>query len=132
MWNWYIERMNVNEIATALDAEIARLQQARDAIAGIFGDTKLRGKPPASRSIKAKKRTLSAAGREKIAAAQRKRWAKQKQIVVTKLPPKQAPTKRPRKHASVKAKTALTGKVPSGPVAVPASTKRLSRQAIPA
>jgi hypothetical protein len=113
--------VNIEEIATALDAEIARLQQVRDAIAGISGDTKLRGKPPASRSLKAKKRTLSAAAREKIAAAQRKRWAKQKQVVVTKVPPKHAPVKRPRNHVFVKAKTALAGKVPSGPVAVPAS-----------
>jgi len=72
--------VNINEIATALDAEIDRLQQARDAIAGLFGDTTLRGKPQASRSLKAKKRTLSAEAREKIAAAQRKRWAKQKQV----------------------------------------------------
>ena len=83
--------MNIEEIATAIDAEIARLHQVRDAIAGFSGDTKLRGKPPASRSLKAKKRTLSAAAREKIAAAQRKRWAKQKQVVVTKVPPKHAP-----------------------------------------
>jgi hypothetical protein len=59
--------VNIDEIATALDAEIARLQQVRDAIAGFAGDTKLRGKPPATRLLKAKKRTLSAAAREKVA-----------------------------------------------------------------
>jgi hypothetical protein len=45
--------VNIEEIANALDAEIARLQQVRDAIAGFAGDTKLRGKPLASRSLEA-------------------------------------------------------------------------------
>jgi hypothetical protein len=119
---WYIGQVNIEEIATALDAEIARLQQARDAIAGFSSDARQNGRQSVSPTRKAK-RSLSAAARERIAAAQRKRWAKQKQVVVTKLPPKHAPTKRPRKHASVRAKTALTGKVPSGPVAAPASSK---------
>ena len=112
--------MDIQEIATAIDAEIARLQQARDAIAGFSSDARRNGRPSVSPTRKAK-RTLSAAAREKIAAAQRKRWAKQKQVVVTKVPPKHAPVKRPRNHVSVKATTALTGKVPNGPVAVPAS-----------
>jgi hypothetical protein len=112
--------VDIQEIATAIDAEIARLQQARDAIAGFSSDARRIGRPSVSPTRKAK-RTLSAAAREKIAAAQRKRWAKQKQVVVTKVPPKHAPVKRPRNPASVKAKTALTGKVPNAPVAVPAS-----------
>ena len=112
--------MNIEEIAMALDAEIARLQQARDAIAGISSDARRNGRPSVSPTRKAK-RSLSAAAREKIAAAQRKRWAKQKQVVVTKVPPKHAPVKRPRNPVSVKANTALTRNVPSGPVAVPAS-----------
>ena len=92
-------------------------------IAGSTGSGKRRGRPPGSGSQKPakKKRALSAAAREKIAAAQRKRWAKQKQVVVTKVPPKHAPVKRPRNPVFVKAKTALTGNVPNGPVAVPAS-----------
>jgi hypothetical protein len=70
------------------------------------------------------KRTLSAEARKKIAAAQRKRWAKQKRVTVTKLPPKRAPMKRQKKQAiPVQTNTALTSKVPSGPVAAPAPKK---------
>jgi hypothetical protein len=61
--------VNAQEILTALDAEIARLQQARGLIS----------RSAASTTIGAsKKRTLSPDARKKIAAAQRKRWAKQK------------------------------------------------------
>jgi hypothetical protein len=119
--------VNIEQITAAIDAEIERLQQARIVIAGSADGGKRRGRPPGSGSQKPakkkpakKKRALSAAAREKIAAAQRKRWAKQKQVVVTKVPPKHAPVKRPR-QVSVKAKTALTGNVPTGPVAGPAS-----------
>jgi hypothetical protein len=115
--------VSIEQITAAIDAEIERLQQARNMIAGSTGSGKRRGRPPGSSSQKPakKKRSLSAAAREKIAAAQRKRWAKKEQVVVTKVPPKHAPVKRPRNQASVKAKTALTGNVPSGPVAAPAT-----------
>jgi hypothetical protein len=116
----YSVRVSTQDIIAAIDAEILRLQQARKLISGSAGTTR-RGRPPADSARKVK-RTLSVEAREKIAAAQRKRWAKQKQVVVTKLPPKHAPVKRRRNKASVKAKTALTGKVPSGPVAAPAPT----------
>jgi hypothetical protein len=72
--------VKTTEIVAAIDAEIARLQQARNAVAGLSG-AKRRGRPSASASpnkTNPKKRTLSADAREKIAAAQRKRWAKQK------------------------------------------------------
>lgn len=76
----YSVSVKTTDILAALDAEIARLQQARNALAGVSG-TKRRGRPPASvppRKTAKKKRVLSAAAREKIAAAQRRRWAKQK------------------------------------------------------
>jgi hypothetical protein len=72
--------VKTTEIVAAIDAEIARLQEARNAIAGLSGVMR-RGRPSASASQTEgtrKKRALSAAAREKIAAAQRKRWAKQK------------------------------------------------------
>jgi hypothetical protein len=72
--------VKTTEILAAIDAEIARLQEARDALAGLSGP-KRRGRPSASALASHttnKKRVLSAAAREKIAAAQRKRWAKQK------------------------------------------------------
>ena len=83
--------MNLNDIVAELDAEIARLQQARVLLIGInpVGRRK-RGRPaaaalpgkatsfnPADFAKKpSKRRTMSAAGREKVAAAQRARWAK--------------------------------------------------------
>ena len=71
--------MNTHEIVATLDAEIARLQQVRVLLAGSSA-SKRRGRPTASaipfKPIK--KRTISAAGRKRIAEAQRKRWAAQK------------------------------------------------------
>jgi low affinity Fe/Cu permease len=76
----YSVSVKTTEILAAIDTEIARLQEARNALAGLSG-AKRRGRPSASalatQTIR-KKRTLSAEAREKIAAAQRKRWAKQK------------------------------------------------------
>jgi low affinity Fe/Cu permease len=72
--------VTTTEILAALDTEIARLKEARNALAGLSG-AKRRGRPSASALASQtanKKRALSAAAREKIAAAQRKRWAKQK------------------------------------------------------
>jgi hypothetical protein len=70
--------MNTQDILFAIDAEIARLQSARSLLAGTASTTR-RGRPRTS-GLHAvpKKRTMSAAGRKRIAEAQRKRWAKQK------------------------------------------------------
>jgi hypothetical protein len=114
----YIVPVSTREIIAAIDAEIQRLQQVRNLISGLAGP-KRSGRPAAGSTHKAK-RTLSPEAREKISAAQRKRWAKQKKVTVIKLPPKHAPTRRPRKPVALKTNTALTGKVPSGPVAAPA------------
>jgi hypothetical protein len=68
--------MAINDLLSSIDSEIARLQQARSLLAG--DSTGARGGyAAASRPVKAK-RILSAAARERIAAAQRKRWAAQK------------------------------------------------------
>jgi hypothetical protein len=64
--------MNTTELLTSIDAEIARLQEARALLAGRDGH--VRGRKPG------KKRTLSAEARARIAAAQRKRWAAQKKV----------------------------------------------------
>jgi len=62
--------MDTAQLISEIDSEISRLQQARTLLAGerIDGRANRRGG----------KRTLSAEARAKIAAAQRKRWAKQK------------------------------------------------------
>jgi hypothetical protein len=58
----------VNDILTAIDSELIVLKQARALLAGNINGTKLGHK----------KGTMSAAGRARVAAAQRKRWAKLK------------------------------------------------------
>jgi hypothetical protein len=68
--------MNTQDILSAIDAEIARLQSARALLVGTASG-KRRGRPSASAGAP-KKRTMSAEGRKKVAEAQRKRWAKAK------------------------------------------------------
>jgi hypothetical protein len=58
--------VNTEELLEAIDQEIARLQGARNLLAG-SGETKRRGRPPGTGKKQAKKRTLSAAARHKIA-----------------------------------------------------------------
>lgn len=69
----YNARYSTNELLSAIDTEIATLKQVRALLAGT-------GRPMGSRAGRPQKRhyTLSAAARAKIAAAQKKRWAKQK------------------------------------------------------
>jgi hypothetical protein len=110
-------------IVAALDAEIARLQLARTLIAqsttvAAFGYSGV----SISNDLKPKKRNLSPAGRERIAAAQRKRWAKQRKptvVTITRVPAKEALQRRAPKPIA-KSETPLTANVPDGPVAVPA------------
>jgi hypothetical protein len=72
--------MDTTQILTQLDEEIARLQQVKAMLSG--EPTKRKpGRPssqPAKKGQSAKKRTMSAEGRARIAAAQRARWAKAK------------------------------------------------------
>ena len=65
-------RMNANELVTAIDSEIATLQQVRALLTGQGGTGSHRADSPR------KRRSLSADARARIAAAQRRRWAKQK------------------------------------------------------
>jgi len=65
--------MNTNDLIAAIDEEIDRLLQVKKLLfTGLSTQTQRR---------KLKKRTLSAEAREKIAAAQRKRWALQRKGV---------------------------------------------------
>jgi hypothetical protein len=68
--------MHTRDILAALNAEIAQLRSVRYLLAD-SASTKRRGRPLGS-SSHSKKRTMSAAGKKRIAEAQRKRWAKQK------------------------------------------------------
>ncbi|HTV83619.1 MAG TPA: hypothetical protein VME18_13300 [Acidobacteriaceae bacterium] len=64
--------MDTSALLSSIDSEIANLKQAR----ALLADQDGRG-PRAAKPAK-KKRAMSAAGRARIAAAQRKRWAKLK------------------------------------------------------
>jgi hypothetical protein len=124
--------VNTEQILAAIDAEVARLQEVRALLSSETSTTKRRGRPPGSAKNaapakgSAKKRVLSAEARAKIAEAQLKRWAKAKrgkakpktQVTVTRVAAKKAPVKRQPKPTT-KPKTALSGRVPNGPVAVP-------------
>jgi hypothetical protein len=58
--------MNLTQVVGQLRAERDRLDKAISALSGLNGD------------VQPKRRTLSKAARERIAAAQRARWAKVK------------------------------------------------------
>ncbi len=73
--------MAIENILTEIDAEIARLKQARTLLAKLGSAAtkaaRVHTKAPA-KAKSPKKRVLSAEARKKIADAQRRRWAKQK------------------------------------------------------
>ncbi|HEX6495474.1 MAG TPA: hypothetical protein VF018_08330 [Acidobacteriaceae bacterium] len=120
--------MNTEQIVAALDAEIARLRLARTMIEQSAA-TKIPSAPgtsisdtgKAAKPGKSRRRELSAEARERIAAAQRKRWAEQKKsaiVAITRVPAKEAPKRRAPKPVA-KPETPLTANIPDGPVAVP-------------
>jgi hypothetical protein len=74
--------MDVRRILSEIDAEIARLQQARSALTGIAGSGTVaprRGRPKGSvNKTKKRKRNLSPEGRKRIADAMKRRWAERR------------------------------------------------------
>ncbi len=76
--------MNLNEIVAQIDAEISKLTQAKQALLGVAtksGPGRPRAEVAAvASSPKPKRRKMSAAGRARIAAAQKARWAKVKKV----------------------------------------------------
>src|SRR5271168_5182671 len=71
--------MDTIAIVSQIDAEISRLQQVRQLLSAVKATEKRKpGRPSATGLAAPTKatRTLSAASRENIAAAQKKRWAK--------------------------------------------------------
>jgi len=101
--------MSISEILKQIDAEIARLKQVRNILAG---------KPQAAKPTA--KRTRSVA-RQPIREAQRRRRAAEKTPVVTVLAPVVRRTRAAQPRAVVPAATALTATVPMGPIAVRAA-----------
>ena len=89
--------MDIPEILRALDAQIAQLRQARELIAGSEPTpeappepAKRRGRPPAPAKTEvtpaAAKRIMSDEGKARIAAAQKKRWAKSRKAAEAPVP----------------------------------------------
>lgn len=70
--------MQVKQILVELDQEIARLTKVRNLLSGAASSGKASDDVGVGNGMSRRKRTLSAEARERIAAAQRKRWAKQK------------------------------------------------------
>ncbi len=98
--------MSLDDILSSIDSEIAQLRQARALLGGIATGT--RGRKAGVSSTKPK-RKLSAAAREQIAAAQRKRWAATKKaarnIPVKVAKEATAPAKKIAKLRKLSAKT---------------------------
>jgi hypothetical protein len=65
--------MEATEIIQTIDAEIARLEQARAVLNGHTAPAK-RGRPKATAMAKPPRRKISPEGRARIAAAQKARW----------------------------------------------------------
>lgn len=75
--------MEVSRIIAEIDAQISKLQQARELLAGTTAKAagKGPGRPKGSRNAKAAaphKRKLSPEGRKRIADAMKKRWAERR------------------------------------------------------
>lgn len=70
--------MATDSILAAIDAEIARLTQARKLLAGVAQSNATVRKAAAASSQAKRTRVLSPEARKRIAEAQRRRWAAQK------------------------------------------------------
>lgn len=74
--------MEVTRILAEIDAQIDKLQKAREALVGIEGTpTRGRGRPRKNAATPEKtpgKRQLSPEGRKRIAEAMKRRWAERK------------------------------------------------------
>ncbi len=76
--------MEVSRIIAEIDAQILKLQQARELLSGTVA-SKGPGRPKGSKNIKSavaiaspRKRKLSPEGRKRIADAMKKRWAERR------------------------------------------------------
>jgi hypothetical protein len=80
--------MEVSRIIAEIDAQISKLQQARELLAGTTTKAgKGPGRPKGSKNSKAaastaapRKRKLSAQGRKNIADAMKRRWAERRKL----------------------------------------------------
>jgi hypothetical protein len=108
---------------TGLDNQIAELQEIQTQLSAMVG------RPSASLAVEAaapqKRRKLSAEAREKISAAAKARWARDRKAIVKAQKAKPAPEKAKSKGKSAKAQPAVTKKKKSSAnKARPKSTTR--------
>jgi hypothetical protein len=90
------ERMDTKQILIGLRAELNRIEKAISALESLDGTGTLSVTSPSAQPAPAKtggRRRMSAAGRKKIAEAQRKRWAAQKNASQSNSGAKQAAPK---------------------------------------
>ena len=106
--------MDLSNILSEIDKQIAQLQQARALLSDSRAPKKV-GRPPnigIATVVASDRKPFSADAKAKISAAQKKRWAKAKRAAVVKkvvtVVAKKAPAKKAASHAkSVPVKTAL-------------------------
>jgi hypothetical protein len=78
--------MEVNRIIAEIDAQISKLQQARELLSGVPAKAhKGPGRPKGSKNAKtpakkSTKRKLSPEGRKRIAEAMKRRWAERRKL----------------------------------------------------
>jgi hypothetical protein len=76
--------VEVSRIIAEIDAQISKLQQARQLLSGtIMTGSKGPGRPKGSKNAKAaapSKRRLSPEGRKRIAEAMKRRWAERRKL----------------------------------------------------
>ena len=70
-----MQLMTTNELLSAMDEEISRLEQVKSLLIGEASNTKARTAFSFGPNRPRKRRALSAAAKAKIRAAQKKRWA---------------------------------------------------------
>jgi len=78
--------MEVSRIIAEIDAQIEKLQQARELLSGTAPKAKGPGRPKGSKNAtgtRPRRHKLSAEGRRRISESQKRRWAEQR-----KAPPK--------------------------------------------
>jgi hypothetical protein len=103
--------MNTEEIIRHIDGEISKLQQARVLLLGSDSPTKKGPGRPKATSSTPKKRILTAAGRARISAALKKRWAEKRntvEAVKKAVPAKAVAAKKVAAKKSAKKATALS------------------------
>jgi hypothetical protein len=76
--------VQVSQILTEIDSEIARLQQARNLLAGGSDHHLGRAGSKISNQTGRKKRRLSPEGRRKIAEAMKRRWSERRKLAAAK------------------------------------------------